>query len=54
MSEEDLDYFETEFIDIVLEFIRSIVNPVKGILTHTDFNYYIDFTNPAMIDEYEE
>lgn len=30
MSEEDLDYFETEFVDVVLEFIRSIVIPIKG------------------------
>jgi hypothetical protein len=32
MSDEDSDYFETEFIDIVIEFIRSIVAPVKGII----------------------
>lgn len=37
-----------------MEFMRSIVAPVKGILTHQMFNYYMDFTNPNFIDEYEE
>jgi hypothetical protein len=54
MIDDDIDYFETEFIDIILEFIRTIVVPVKGVLTHTDFNYYIDFGNPKMLDDYEE
>lgn len=44
MNDEELDYFENELIDIIIEFLRSIVNPVKGVINGDIFNYYIDFS----------
>ena len=44
MSNEDLDYFEKELIDIIIEFVRSIVSPIKGVINNEIFNYYIDFS----------
>ena len=54
MSIEDLEYFEKELIDIIIEFVRSIVSPVKGVINNEIFNYYIDFSSPSFVDEYEE
>jgi len=42
MDDIDIHYFENDFIDVVAEFIRSIVEPSMGFINYTHFSLYLD------------
>ena len=54
MDEQDLHYFENDFIKIVIQFVQSVVLPVKGFIHQEIFDFYVSFSRPNFIDEYEE
>ena len=50
----DVLYFEHEMLNVVIDFIRSIVKPSKGFINNEIWNFYLDFTHEKFIDQIEE
>mmetsp|Transcript_39959 Transcript_39959/g.29463 ORF Transcript_39959/g.29463 Transcript_39959/m.29463 type:complete len:85 (-) Transcript_39959:295-549(-) len=54
MDEQDLHFFENEFISVVLEFIKTIAEPAKKCLREEVFGFYVEFSQPKFIDDLDE
>ena len=47
-------YFEHDLLNVVIDFIRSLVKPSIGMINNKIWNFYLDFTNEKFIDQIEE
>lgn len=54
MSAEDVLYYENELVEIMNEFIGSVVESSAGFISNNVIDFYIDFTQEKFIDEIEE
>lgn len=50
LSAEDVIYYEHDLLNIVMDFVRSVVKPSLGVIKNEIWNFYIDFTHEKFID----
>jgi len=54
MSEHDIKFFEGGFVKVMIQFVKSLAEPVKGLLKSKNYHYYLDYVKAEFIEHLDE